>query len=107
MKRALHYLGPYQFGEMRTLLADLILIAVVIALKKPLRLPHIAQVGLIGLLHTCGFTGLIIWALVAGGAGKVAVLSFTMPFWVMLLAWPLLGERIRGTQWIAVMASVA
>lgn len=106
MKRALHYMGPFQFGAMRTLLAALILFAVVIALKKPLRLPHMAQVGLIGLLQTCGFTALIIWALVAGGAGKVAVLSYTMPFWVMLLAWPLLGERIRGTQWIAVMASV-
>src|SRR3569833_701176 len=106
MKRALHYMGPLQFGAMRTLLAALILFAVVIALKKPLRLPHMAQVGLIGLLQTCGFTALIIWALVAGGAGKVAVLSYTMPFWVMLLAWPLLGERIRGTQWIAVMASV-
>lgn len=107
MKRALHYMGPFQFGAVRTLLAALILFAVAIALKKPLRLPHMMQVTLVGLLQTCGFTALIIWALVTGGAGKVAVLSYTMPFWVMLLAWPLLSERIRGVQWLAVIASVA
>src|SRR5690606_4589091 len=56
-------------------------------------------------LQTCGFTGLIIWALVEGGAGKTAVLCYTMPFWVMLLAWPLLGEKIKGAEWLAVIFS--
>jgi drug/metabolite transporter (DMT)-like permease len=58
---------------------------------------------LLGLLQTCGFTGLLIWALVEGGAGKTAVLSYTMPFWVMLFAWPLLGEKVQGWQWLAVL----
>src|SRR3569623_1639705 len=49
----------------------------------------------------------IMWALLAGGAGKVAVLSYTMPFWVMLLAWPLLGERLRDLQWLAAGAALA
>ncbi|HXH04147.1 MAG TPA: DMT family transporter, partial [Candidatus Competibacteraceae bacterium] len=31
------------------------------------------------------------------------VLAYTMPFWVLLLAWPLLGERVRGRQWLAVL----
>jgi drug/metabolite transporter (DMT)-like permease len=57
---------------------------------------------LLGLLQTCGFTGLLIWALVEGGAGKTAVLSYTMPFWVMLFAWPMLGEKVQGWQWLAV-----
>ena len=57
---------------------------------------------LLGILQTCGFTGLLIWALVEGGAGKTAVLSYTMPFWVMLFAWPLLGEKVQGWQWLAV-----
>ncbi|MBU3736417.1 MAG: EamA family transporter, partial [Methylobacterium sp.] len=38
--------------------------------------------------------------------GKTAVLTYTMPVWVMVLAWPLLGEKIRGTQWLAVLAAV-
>jgi drug/metabolite transporter (DMT)-like permease len=55
------------------------------------------------LLQTCGFTGLLIWALVEGGAGKTAVLTYTMPFWVMLFAWPMLGEKVQGWQWLAVV----
>jgi drug/metabolite transporter (DMT)-like permease len=41
-------------------------------------------------------------ALEQGAAGKNAVLAYTMPFWTLMLAGPLLGERIRGVQWIAV-----
>jgi drug/metabolite transporter (DMT)-like permease len=29
-----------------------------------------------------------------------------MPFWVMVMAWPLLGEKIQGTQWLAALLSV-
>ena len=45
-------------------------------------------------------------ALSIGGAGKVSVLAYTMPFWLLLLAWPLLGERLRGLQWPAVAPRV-
>ena len=41
-------------------------------------------------------------ALVAGGAGKTAVLVYTMPFWVIPMAWWVLGERVRGLQWAAI-----
>lgn len=105
MKQALADVGPFQFAAMRTFFAALLMFLVLPALKRPLRPTHIPQIALIGLLQTSGFTGLIVWALVEGGAGKVAVLSYTMPFWVMLLAWPLLGEKIRGLQWIVVLAS--
>lgn len=106
MKQALQDVGAFQFGAMRTFFAAIVLFALVLVLKKPLRPQHFWRVTLIGMLQTSGFTGLIIWALVEGGAGKVAVLTYTMPFWVMLLAWPLLGEKIRGVQWLAAMASV-
>ncbi len=42
-----------------------------------------------------------------GGAGKVSVLAYTMPFWLLLLAWPFLGERLRGLQWPAVALAFA
>jgi len=45
--------------------------------------------------------------LVSGEAGKTAVLLYTMPFWVILLAWPILGERIRGLEWLAVILAFA
>jgi drug/metabolite transporter (DMT)-like permease len=53
-----------------------------------------------------GFYGLSTWALVSGGAGKTAVLNYAMPFWVLMLAWLALGERVRGPQWIAVAAAL-
>jgi len=106
MKQALAFIGPFQFGAMRTFLAAVLLLGILWVLRRPLRIQHLARVTTIGVLQTSGFTGLIIWALVEGGAGKVAVLTYTMPFWVMMLAWPMLGEKLRGMQWLAALSSV-
>ncbi|MCB5188680.1 DMT family transporter [Methylobacillus caricis] len=106
MKHALDYAGAFQFGAMRTFYGAVCLFALLLLLRKPLRPREIPSLIALGILQTCGFTGLIIWALVEGGAGKTAVLTYTMPFWVMVLAWPLLGERIRGIQWLAALFSV-
>lgn len=106
MKHALNYAGPFEFSAMRTFFGALCLMALLLALRRPVRPRELPAVLVLGLLQTVGFTGLISWALVGGGAGKTAVLTYAMPFWVMVLAWPLLGERIQGTQWIAVLSSV-
>lgn len=106
MKYAMLDMGPFQFGALRTFGGALCLMSLLLVMKKPLRPREVPTLMLLGILQTCGFTGLIIWALVSGGAGKTAVLTYTMPFWVMVLAWPLLGEKIRGSQWVAVLASV-
>lgn len=107
MKDALQYAGPFEFGAMRTFFGALCLMGLLVVLRKPLRPPReIPTLILLGVLQTSGFTGLIIWALVEGGAGKTAVLTYTMPFWVMMLAWPLLGEKLRGMQWPAALFSV-
>ena len=106
MKYALLDAGAFQFGAMRTFLGALCLMLVMWAMKKPLKPKELPMHIVLGVLQTCGFTGLIIWALVHGGAGKTAVLTYTMPFWVMVLAWPLLGEKIRGIQWLAVFSSL-
>jgi drug/metabolite transporter (DMT)-like permease len=107
MKVALQYSTASQFAAMRTLGGGLFLLALLAAMKKPLRPREIPSTIVLGLLQTTGFTGFIIWALVSGAAGKTSVLSFTMPFWVLLLAWPMLGERIRGMQWGAVALALA
>lgn len=103
MKTALQFAGPFQFAAIRTLFGALFLFAIIFYTKRPLWLKNWPVILLLGLLQTCGFTGLLIWALVEGGAGKTAVLTYTMPFWVLLLAWPLLHEKIRGWQWLAVV----
>ena len=43
----------------------------------------------------------------AGGAGKTAVLVYTMPLWAIPLAWWVLGERVRGLQWLAIAGGLA
>lgn len=58
--------------------------------------------ALLGLLQTAAMLGLVMWALDTGAAGRTSALTYTMPFWVLILAWVLLGERIAGIQWVAV-----
>lgn len=102
MKVALQYSTAAQFAAMRTFGGGLFLLLLMAAMRRPLKPREVPSTIVLGLLQTTGFTGFIIWALVQGAAGKVSVLAFTMPFWVLLMAWPMLGERIRGLQWLAV-----
>lgn len=60
-----------------------------------------------GLLQTAGFTLLAAVAVSLGGAGKIALLAYTMPFWLALLAWRFLGERIRRATWVALGLAAA
>lgn len=106
MKSALQYAGPFQFAALRTFLGALVLFVVMYFTKRPMGLKEFPNMLVLGLLQTIGFTGLLVWALVEGGAGKTAVLTYTMPFWVMLFAWPMLGEKVQGWQWLAVMSAV-
>ena len=106
MKNALHFAAPFDFAALRTVLGALCLFIVMLILKKPFSIKEIPSLIVLGLLQTAGFTGLLVWALVEGDAGKTAVLTYTMPFWTMLLAWPLLGEKLRGWQWPAALFSL-
>jgi drug/metabolite transporter (DMT)-like permease len=103
MKLAVQAAGAFQFAAIRTFFGAIVLFIVLYLSKRPLAIKEFPTMLALGLLQTCGFTGLLIWALVTGGAGKTAVLSYTMPFWVMLLAWPMLGEKVQGWQWLAVI----
>jgi drug/metabolite transporter (DMT)-like permease len=103
MKTAVQFASPFQFAALRTFLGAIMLFLVLVLTKRPLALKEFPTMLALGLLQTCGFTGLLIWALVSGGAGKTAVLSYTMPFWVMLFAWPMLNEKVQGWQWLAVV----
>lgn len=107
LKVALEDAGPIEFATLRSVLGALSLLALLPLLGKPLRPREIPGTLLLGLLQTTGFIGLVMWALVSGGAGKTAVLVYTMPFWVIILAWPLLGERIHGAQWFPILLALA
>jgi drug/metabolite transporter (DMT)-like permease len=103
VKVALDYVAPFTFGAQRCLGGGLLLLAVLPLARQRLMPPHPWRVLLLGLLQTSIFTGCTTWALVHGGAGKSAVLVFTMPFWLLLFAPFFLGERLKGLQWLAVL----
>lgn len=102
MKIGLQYAGPFAFSAIRSVIATVFMFAVLLATRRPLKPVALGETILLGLLQTAGFVGLVQFALVQGGAGKTSVLAFTMPFWTLLLAWALLGERMRPLQWLAV-----
>ncbi|MFA4966105.1 MAG: DMT family transporter, partial [Thermoleophilia bacterium] len=101
-KVGLEYAGPFGFVALRTVLSAAGMFALLLVLRRPLRPPPLVYTVLIGLLQTSAFIGLTVWALANSGAGKTSVLTYTMPFWLLLLAWSFLGERLRGLQWLAV-----
>ena len=106
-KVGLRYCGPFAFVSLVTVLCIAVLVVVALATHRPLRPPPLGWTVAVGVLQTSLFNGLATLALSIGGAGKVSVLAYTMPFWLLLLAWPLLGERLRGLQWPAVALALA
>jgi drug/metabolite transporter (DMT)-like permease len=97
MKQALQHSGPMEFAAWRSALGTLVLFAV-LAWRRALQPPPLAPVVLIGLAQTLGFQALVQLALVEGGAGKTALLAYTMPFWAVLVAWCVLRQRPTRTQ---------
>lgn len=107
MKVALRFCDPFVFAAIRVFPAAIILFGILLWSKKDWRPRQVRWTVLLGLLSTTVGLGLPIWALVNAGAGKTAILLYTMPFWVILLAWPILGERMRGLDWLAVFLAFA
>ena len=99
-KQALTYAPPFAFAAERCTGGALALFIAIKLMGKSVRLVAPGPTLLIGLTQASGFMAFQTWALVEGGTGKTAVLIFTMPIWTLLLAWPILGERIRGKQWL-------
>ncbi len=106
MKQVLAYAGPFDFAALRYLLGAAVLFAALAAARQPLRPPPLLSTVLIGLCQTAAFQGLEQWALVSGGAGHVALLAYTMPFWAVLLAWLILGDRPTGRHWLGLALAV-
>lgn len=107
IKIATHDASPLVVAGGRMALASVVLFAVLAATGRSLRPTPFVPTLILGLLQTTGFTLFQTLAVAIGGAGKVAVLAYTMPFWVALLAWPFLGERIHGLRWVALALAAA
>lgn len=102
-KIGLSYCGPFDFATLRVLIGTASIGVYLAATGKSMRPSHIKFAVVIGLIQTAAFLLLNTWALSEAGPGKISILVFTMPFWVLLFAWPSLEERVDGVQWIAVL----
>ena len=103
MKQAMAYAGPFTFSAFRFGIGALSLAPVLLFLKLPFRVPRSEwkTVAWLSFLLVVNF-GFVMTALIVGGAGKISVLVYTMPFWALILARFMLHERLRRWQWITV-----
>lgn len=100
-KEVLRYVGALDFAALRCAFGAALLLAMLPLTGRSLKPPPWRPVLGIGLLQGAGMTGLSQLALTSGGAGKTAVLVYTMPFWVMALAALLPGEKPRRLHYVA------
>lgn len=107
MKSAMAYAGPFEFAALRFVPAGALMLGLMAAARRPLRVRPLGPVVWAGLLQTGVNTALSLFALRTGPAGRAALLCYTMPFWVVLLGWPLLGERPGRYQTMAIAAAAA
>ena len=107
MKAALMHAHPLAFNVHRTLLAVAVLFGVMLA-RGGRVWPHSWRAILItGFFQTTINFGATTLAVAGGGAGRTSVLVFTMPFWTLLIAWPVLHERVRRAHAVAIAFAFA
>ena len=110
MKIALGEIPP--FG-MRTITAGLgatTLYLLCLIQRRPLKVRNFkawGHIAIASVLNIVGFTVLSSLAQLATTTSRVAILSYTMPIWAALLAWPVLGERPIGVKAVALFLCAA
>jgi drug/metabolite transporter (DMT)-like permease len=101
MKIGLTYCGGLTYTAIRCMIAAPLMLAVVKLRGGSIRLKGPKAAIIVGLIQTAGNFGLGAIAVKFGEAGKSAVLTYTMPFWVVLFGYLFLGERAGPRRWIA------
>jgi drug/metabolite transporter (DMT)-like permease len=107
MKVATRDASPISVAAMRAALGAAALLAFLVGTRRPLRPTRFAPTLVFGLLQTTVLGILQAASVAAGSAGKSAILTYTMPLWLSLLAWPLLGERFGPVRWLALGLAAA
>ncbi len=102
MKIALRHAHPFDFAAERVVLGSLLLFALIAATGRRLTLERYRMAIVLGFVQVGAFVMLTHFALLSAGPGKTSVLTYTMPFWMIVFAHFLIGERMRGAQWLSV-----
>lgn len=107
MKVAMRDSGPFTFSAMRYVIGTAVLFALLAVRRDGLKPTPWLPTIVIGLTQTAAFQALAQWALVSGGAGKTALLAYTMPFWVVPLAWWWLNDKPGPRRWLCIAIAAA
>ena len=103
MKVSLAYASPVQSAATRFTLAAACLAPVARYMGRSLLVPRSEwrYVAIMSVLLAVNFSATLL-ALDLGGVGRTAVLVYTMPFWVIVIAHVWLKEKMRPLQWAAI-----
>jgi drug/metabolite transporter (DMT)-like permease len=107
MKIGLYYCGPLTYSAIRCLIAAPIMLAILKLQGRSLRLKSPGWAILIGIVQTAGNFGIGAIAVKFGEAGRSAVLTYTMPFWLMVFSYLFFHDRAGPRRWIAAFLAVA
>jgi drug/metabolite transporter (DMT)-like permease len=104
LKLALDEIPPFSMRVATCAYGAAVLFALAFLQHRDLRIrTAVARMHLLvaGCLSVAGFTLLSAFAQLATATSRVAVLTYTMPIWASLLAYPVLGERLNMRRAIA------
>ena len=104
MKIALREIPPLSMRTVTSALGALVLYLVCRVTNRSLRVPNAkawAHIIVASLLNVVAFVVFGSFAQLTAATSRVTILSYTMPIWAVLLAWPFLGERPNRIQAIA------
>jgi drug/metabolite transporter (DMT)-like permease len=89
--------------------AGLALVAVALARGTSLAVPRAQWPRLVvaGILSIAAFNVLLAFAQLMAPTSRAAILTFTMPIWAALLAWPVLGERFDRPRLLGLALGIA
>jgi drug/metabolite transporter (DMT)-like permease len=93
--------SPFVIAVIRVSVAALGLFACLLVTGKSLRPTPMWPTFTSGMLQLGLFVTLQNLAIISGGVGKTAILTYTMPLWVVLMAPMTLGERITPQRGLA------
>jgi drug/metabolite transporter (DMT)-like permease len=110
MRIALYEIPPLSMRTVTAALGAMTLYAVCRLQGRSLRIARAKDwlhVTIASLLNIVAFTVFGSFAQLTAATSRVAILAYTMPIWAVLLAWPLLGERLSRVQAFALVLCVA
>jgi drug/metabolite transporter (DMT)-like permease len=107
MKAALINAHPLVFNVHRIWLAIFVLFAAVLVRGGRFWPGNWRAVLVTAFLQTTLNMGATMMAVAGGGVGRTSVLVYTMPFWTLVIAWPVLHERVKVAQRYAIAFAFA